>query len=96
MSRACSTTHAGNACRAAQAVALQRMLEEHTYFCVLYWLWVEPAVSGAFVPRMIGTFGLPWPLRPIVQRSVWKDMKRNLHGQVRGLSPPVIGIVSQY
>ena len=59
------------------------MLEEHTYFVVLYWLWVEPEGSRVFVPRMIDTFCLSWPLRPIVQHSVWKEMKKNLHGQVR-------------
>ena len=70
-------------CRSARAAALQRMLEEHTYFAVLYWLWVEPEISGVFVPRMIETFGLSWPLRSIVQHSVRKEMRHNLHGQAR-------------
>lgn len=68
----------------AQAVALQRMLEDSTYFVALYWLWVEPEVSGVFVPRMIDTFGLSWPLRSIVKHSVKKEMRANLHGQVWG------------
>lgn len=78
-------------CRVAQAVAVQRMLEEHTYFVALYWLWVQPDVSGVFVPRMMDTFGLPWPLRPIVQRSVKKEMCRNLHGQVCTRAPAFPG-----
>jgi hypothetical protein len=73
-------------CRAAQAVALQRMLEEHTYFVVLYFLWVEPEVSAVFVPHMFETIGLPWLLKGFVQRSVKKEMRRNLHGQVRNSS----------
>lgn len=63
----------------AQSLALQRMLEEHLYFILVYSRWMEPT-NWAKVRKLF--FGsMPLPLRLIVSRMAHKGTRKQLYGQ---------------
>lgn len=68
--------------RQAQALAWQRLLEEHLYWVILYSRWVDesnwPTLKKAFFDPV------PLLVRPFVASSVRKNMKRELNGQGLG------------
>jgi hypothetical protein len=68
-------------CRRAQALALQRMLEEDFYFCVLYCYW-EPDdfFYMAEAPRVFKN--VPGLMYPAAIRFVRSIIRRDLYGQV--------------
>ena len=72
---------AAAACRAAQALLLQRALEEHLYFFATY---CEFVFDDGFTHVVRPQFeDVPWVLRGYTMRSVRKKMMRDLQGQVR-------------
>ena len=62
----------------------QRMLEEHTYFCVLYLSWQRDAAWADLAPAVFGQ--IPQPFRAMVQVMARSSTLRDLHGQVSGSS----------
>jgi hypothetical protein len=68
-------------CREATALALQRLLEEDLYFCVLYAYWQR---DDAFTVVEAATFGaVPALMRPVISRLARARALRNLQGQAR-------------
>jgi glutathione S-transferase len=66
----------------ARGHLVRRMLEESTYFCVLYSRWVDPAgqpiTSGAFFG------GIPAIIRPLAKRLVFSGTKEQVNLQGTG------------
>ena len=66
----------------AQALAWQRLLEEHLYWAVLYTRWMEPA--GWAFTRAAFFAGMPAPLKWIVPPLARRGMAKALHGHGMG------------
>ena len=63
----------------AQSLALQRMLEEHLYFILVYSRWIEPTNWEKIRKLFFGN--MPLPLRLIVPRMAHKGTAEKLYGQ---------------
>ena len=66
----------------ALALAFQRLLEENTYWAVMYTRWVEP--EGWAVTRPAFFADLPWPLKWIVPGLARRGLIKQLWGQGMG------------
>jgi glutathione S-transferase len=66
----------------AMALALQRLLEEHLYWAVLYTRWIEP--QGWALTRPAFFAGLSAPLAWIVPPLARRGMAKELHGHGMG------------
>lgn len=66
----------------AQALAWQRLLEEHLYWAVLYTRWIEP--EGWAMTRPAFFADLPAPLAWLVPPLARRGMARELHGHGMG------------
>lgn len=64
------------------ALAMQRLMEEDLYWCMLYARWHEPAGWEKTRPAYFGT--LPPLLRDIVARTIRKQVVKSLHLQGMG------------
>ena len=73
--------HCVLACRAVQALALQRMLEEDLYFAWIYCAWQRDDVFDAISPILFSP--VPAALRPLLATFVRSSLLRDIHGQVR-------------
>jgi hypothetical protein len=82
-------------CRKIQALALQRMLEEDLYFCILYCYWQrDDYFYKVFAPRIFAH--LPGPIYPAIIRLVRASVLRDLYGQVCSSSlPPLHAAVAK-
>jgi hypothetical protein len=75
--------------RRAHALALQRMLEEHTYFGVVYGMWRKDEISAEYGPnlfRTIPSIANSWifsAMIPLIRLSSKSKLLRDLDGQVR-------------
>lgn len=74
--------NAPNPQAAALATSLQRMLEEHTYFAVIYMLWQRDDVWSEYGPHVFED--VPFLLRSTVSSMVRSGIVRDLHGQGMG------------
>lgn len=83
--RSISKQH-GEVCRKATAAALVRMLEEHTYFCYVYSIWVCKNTSAEILPLVTAALPIPGVLKPLAISVVRMKMTRDLKGQVPGYS----------
>lgn len=65
------------------------MLEDHTYFSVLYTLWKDDEVAGAFVPELLRSVAkatgstLLKSCTPLLRMFFRSKVVRDLDGQVR-------------
>lgn len=66
----------------AEHLALRRMLEEHTYFALLWLRWIDTDGWRATGPAFFGH--MPWPLRSLVPAIVRRKIRRDLQGQGMG------------
>lgn len=66
----------------SQAIALQRMLEEHLYWVMIYSRWIEP--DGWMITKRDFFADLPSILKLFVPDMVRKDFKKALHCQGMG------------
>jgi glutathione S-transferase len=66
----------------AQALALQRLFEDHFYFVAVWSRWIDPDGWRAFGPALFGSVPVPlrWPLAAFVRRQV----RNSLHAQGLG------------
>jgi glutathione S-transferase len=63
-------------------LALRRMVEEHSYFALLWLRWIDDAGWALTAPAFFGQ--LPWPLRLVVPALVRRQVRRDLWGQGMG------------
>ena len=68
-------------CSRATADMVVRMLDEHTYFCMLYLNWQRDDAWADFGPIILGD--VPAAIRPMIMNVVRGSVLRDLHGQVR-------------
>lgn len=66
--------------RKATSEMARRMLEEHTYFCMLYMNWQRDDVWERFGPVLLAD--VPAPIRPMIMNLARGSVLRDLHGQV--------------
>lgn len=66
----------------AQALAMQRLIEEHLYWVTLYLRWMTPEGWPKVRQAFFGT--LPTPLKQIVPPLARRGMKAELHGHGMG------------
>ena len=66
----------------AQALALQRLIEDHLYFIGVWSRWADPAGWRGFGPALFGS--LPQPLRRIVAAFVRRQVRASLRAQGLG------------
>ena len=61
----------------AQAVALQRLFEDHLYFIAVWSRWIDPDGWRDFGPALFGPVPLPlrWPLAAVVRRQVRNGLR---------------------
>ena len=63
-------------------LALRRMVEEHSYFALLWLRWIDDPGWALTRPAFFGK--MPWPLSSIVPPLVRRKMRRDLIGQGMG------------
>ena len=63
----------------AEAHALTRMLEEHTYWGLIYARWIDPVHWDALVATFFGD--VPRPVRGVVARVAQRKIARDARGQ---------------
>lgn len=68
-----------DAVQRARALALQRLLEEHLYFVLVWSRWVDPEGWQSFGPAALA--GIPPPLRQLAAIVVRRRIRNDLHGQ---------------
>jgi glutathione S-transferase len=66
----------------AQALALQRLFEDHFYFVGVWSRWVDPEGWQSFGPAVFGS--LPPPLRQSIAAFVRRKVRNDLHAQGLG------------
>jgi glutathione S-transferase len=66
----------------AEALALQRMLEEHFYFALVYSRWIDEAGWSTLQPAFFGR--LPFPVGRVAAGHFRRRVKRMLHLQGMG------------
>jgi glutathione S-transferase len=66
----------------AQGLALQRLLEEHFYFAVIYFRWLNPAYSKIFVAHIFKK--VPALLRFFVPTLIRRSVRKQLYQQGMG------------
>jgi glutathione S-transferase len=64
------------------AWACEKMLEDHLYWAVLRWRWLDDASFEKGPARFFDT--VPAPLRALVRRMVRKEIRKNLHAHGLG------------
>ena len=70
----------------AEAVALQRLLEEHLYFVMVYGRWIDPEGYAAVGEGFFA--GMPLPMRPFARSAIRSRIRRMLHLQGLGRHSP--------
>jgi glutathione S-transferase len=66
----------------AQAVALQRLFEDHLYFVGVWSRWVDPEGWESFGPALFGS--VPTPLRHVIAAFVRRRVRNDLDAQGLG------------
>jgi glutathione S-transferase len=66
----------------AQALALQRLVEDHFYFIGVWSRWMDPEGWQSFGPALFGS--LAPPLRQIIAPFVRRQVRHSLHAQGLG------------
>ena len=66
----------------AQALALQRLIEDHLYFIGVWSRWVDPAGWRSFGPALFGS--IPQALRQIIAAFLRRRVRASLHAQGLG------------
>ncbi len=66
----------------AQALALQRLLEDHLYFVLVWSRWVDPEGWQSFGPALLGS--IPPPFRQLAAVIVRKRIRSALYAQGLG------------
>lgn len=66
----------------ATAWAVEKLLEDHLYWPMLYYRWCDDANFAIVAERFFGR--VPWPMRGWVKQSVRKKMRNYLHAQGSG------------
>lgn len=66
----------------ADAVALQRLIENHLYFVIVYGRWIDPEGFAAVGEGFFA--GLPLPVRPAARAMTRSKIRRMLHYQGLG------------
>ncbi len=74
----------------AESLALQRMMEEHLYWVMVYMRWVDPQTRGAWRPYLKEFLGLPGFLTPFIARASEKGIMKGLRSQGVGRHPPEV------
>jgi hypothetical protein len=70
-------------CRSAIALALQRMLEEDLYFCMMYCDLQRDDFWAICAPTYSSTLhDMPPMMRPLIMTFARSSLLRDLHGQV--------------
>lgn len=70
----------------ALAWACEKMLENHLYWAVLHWRWIDTANFDKGPARFFDE--LPAALRPLVRRIVRSSVRKSLHGHGMGRHTP--------
>ena len=70
----------------AEALMLQRMLEEHFYFALVYSRWIDEAGWATLQPAFFGH--VPFPVRQVAATYVRRRIRRMLHLQGMGRHRP--------
>lgn len=69
-----------SATQLAESVALQRMLEEHLYWVIVYSRWQDPEAWTAFKNMVSGNFGAPALLLDIFRPLLRRRVRNHMHG----------------
>lgn len=72
----------------AESLALQRLMEEHLYWVIVYMRWVDLNTRGAWRPHLAEFFSVPKILLPLLARQTEKGLSKALHAQGLGRHPP--------
>ncbi|MBM3514474.1 MAG: glutathione S-transferase family protein [Alphaproteobacteria bacterium] len=68
----------------AQSLALQRLMEEHLYWAIVYARWLDPDNAKHVTGYVKDVTGLPGWLMPIVGSLIQKQVKKALHAHGLG------------
>jgi glutathione S-transferase len=72
----------------AEALAMQRLMEEHLYWVAVYMRWVDPETRAQWRPYMQQLLGLPGWTAPVVSTVARRQVTKILHAQGIGRHPP--------
>lgn len=74
----------------AEALALQRLMEEHLYWVMVYARWVDPETRAQWRPYLQEFMGLPSFLTPLVAHLAARGIMKTLKGQGIGRHTPEV------
>ncbi len=72
----------------AESLALQRLLEEHLYWVIVYMRWVDPGTRADWRPYLADLIGAPKVLIPLIARQTERGLMKALRTQGIGLHTP--------
>ncbi len=72
----------------AEALALQRLMEEHLYWVIVYMRWADPDTRGEWRPYLQELLGLPSFVTPFVSRVAQGQVMKTLKAHGIGRHPP--------
>ncbi len=72
----------------AESLALQRLLEEHLYWVIVYMRWVDPKTRADWRPHLDDLIGAPKILMPLIARQTERGLMKSLRTQGLGRHPP--------
>lgn len=75
-----------DASQRATALAIQRLIEEHLYWAVLYDRWISEPGWALTRPAVFAS--MPWPLRAIVPHIARRGLRAELNGHGMGRHTP--------
>ncbi len=71
----------------AESLALQRLMEEHLYWVIVYMRWVDPKTRQDWRPHLANLIRVPKILLPVLARQTEKSLTKVLYAQGVGRHP---------
>lgn len=63
----------------AESLALQRLMEEHLYWVLVYARWVDPDHAAEIRTYIAQLIPLPWPMSVLVRTMIQRSIRATLH-----------------
>src|SRR5262249_49897750 len=68
----------------SESLALQRLMEEHLYWVMVYGRWVDPEADRETYAYVKQLTGIPGPIYPLISPLLRREIRGTLHAQGLG------------